>query len=135
MNLTIKTIPHSEQLYPTVGNWITSRNKLEGIEVSDMGNPDYEILVAVHELIESYLCLKNKITQRVVDKFDKAYEKARAKKIAAPCGCYPTDVSEPGNDHHAPYRVFHHFATGLEKSLADQLGVDWDAYDRKVNSL
>lgn len=146
MNINIKTIPHSEQVYPTVGDWrfheafedtITStayfptrkaKIKIDPfleISVSNMNNWKYELLVAVHELIEVALCKDRGITQGDVDWFDKRFEKNRKEG----------NIDEPGDDPKAPYRKEHFFATSIERLLASELGVDWKKYDDKINSL
>lgn len=125
MKITIETIPHEQQDYPTVGNWkILSDGSLK-IEVSDMGNEDYNFLVGTHEAIEVWLCKKRGITQEAVDAFDKSYEANRTEG----------DESEPGDDAAAPYRKEHFFATSIERLLASELGVNWNEYSDRVISL
>jgi len=131
--ITIKTIPHKEQDYDTVGNWkITPHEML--IFVSDMDNDDSEFVIGIHEAIEAWLCEKNGISQDDVDNWDMWYEEAREQGTAA-CGCpiYPT--SEPGNDKHCPYRKEHQFTTKIEKMLVKRGGMDWTQHDILVNSL
>jgi hypothetical protein len=123
------TIPHECQRYPTVGDWegpvpvSTGHNVL--VCVSAMGDADYEFCVALHELVESYLCIKANITDAQVTKFDKAFEKARGEG----------NTDEPGDDPRAPYRREHFFATTIERLMAAELGIDWKAYEEKINSL
>ena len=69
MNVKIVTIPHEEQRYPTVGDWVVNGDNLY-ISVSKMSDPRYELLVAVHELVEVLLCKERGISQVLVDKFD-----------------------------------------------------------------
>jgi hypothetical protein len=90
-----------------------------------MTDPRYEQLVALHELVEVLLCKKRGITQKSVDAFDKAFEKARK----------PGNVDEPGDDPKAPYRKEHFFSTNVERLMAAELGVDWNKYDDEVESL
>lgn len=125
MRISIRTIPHSQQRYPTVGDWIWDKNGDLIICISDMGNKKYEFLVALHELIEVMLCKERGITQLEVDDFDIAYE---AKRNYG-------DFSEPGDDPKAPYYNEHQFATCLERLMALELGVNWKEYDEKVSSL
>ncbi len=120
----ITTIPHKHQRYPTVGDWYV-KNKTLFVIVSKMGNKRYELLVAVHELIEKILCEHRGITQKKVDAFDRAFEKARK----------PGNEDEPGFDPRAPYREEHKFATRIELLLANELGIDWQKYDKKICSL
>jgi len=125
MKIQLRTIPHSEQRYETCGDW---ENLPEGslrISVSDMGNDDYAFLVAIHELVEVWLCNKRGITDEAVSAFDIEYEKNR------PEG----DESEPGNHPDAPYRKEHFFATNIERMIALELGVDWKLYSERVESL
>lgn len=125
MKIQLRTIPHSEQRYETCGDW---ENLPEGslrISVSDMGNDDYAFLVAIHELVEVWLCNKRGITDEAVSAFDIEYEKNR------PEG----DESEPGNHPDAPYRKEHFFATNIERIIAAELGIDWATYNKAVMSL
>ena len=125
MKIQLRTIPHSEQRYETCGDW---ENLPEGslrISVSDMGNDDYAFLVAIHELVEVWLCNKRGITDEAVSAFDIEYEKNR------PEG----DESEPGNHPDAPYRKEHFFATNIERMIALELGLDWEKYSKAVRSL
>ena len=127
MKITIDTIPHDRQRYPTVGDWIVSKDQKEiRIFVSDMRNWKYELLVGIHELAEVLLCLDRDIPQDMVDKFDKEYEHRRSDV---------DNFTEPGDDSHAPYRKEHFFATNIERLLAAELRVDWKLYEDTVNAL
>jgi hypothetical protein len=77
-----------------------------------------------HEAVEAYLCKQAGVSQAAVDRFDQAYERRRK----------PGDDSEPGDDPKAPYHFAHVFATKVEHMIADQLRVNWGAYDREVSS-
>lgn len=123
--ILIKTIPHSQQRYPTVGDWQELPTGESIIRVSEMGNEDYEFLVGLHELIEQYLCRKRGIPEPVVTAFDRAFETRRE----------PGNDSEPGDSLNAPYRHEHEFATLIERCMAEQLGVNWEIYDRTVTNL
>jgi hypothetical protein len=128
MKIIIETIPHNEQRYETVGDWYVSKDGAWNVKVSKMGNWKYELLVAVHELIEYALCKDRGITDAVVSKFDKQFERERA------VGIHEQD-EEPGDSPIAPYRKEHFFATNLERLLSAELGVKWFEYDKKVMSL
>jgi|SRR5579859_1017260 len=131
LNINIRTIPHKKQRYETVGDWIWSnikerldRSKLT-IKVSDMGDWRMEFLVAFHEQIETVLCSLRNIKQRDVDNFDKEFE---SRRVSGNC-------DEPGDDPNAPYYKEHQFATKLERMLAKELGLNWEEYEAKINSL
>lgn len=128
-NAWIITKPQDEQRYDTVGDWRyrTTEYMLPylDITVSDMDNSDYEFLVAIHELVEAHLCRKRGIKEEDVTAFDEAFEKLRKED----------NFDEPGNDVRAPYYKEHQFATMVEKLIALEIGVNWDEYDKTVNSL
>src|SRR5437899_2430215 len=96
----IRTIPHGRQRYDTVGDWQDSTFEYT-ISVSKFDNEDYEFLVAIHELVEMWLCRKAGISDEAVTKWDVAYE-----------------GSEPGADSYAPYYKQHTQATQIEFQLA-----------------
>lgn len=165
LNLMIRTIPHGQQRYPTVGDWQTPiataragdsfvhrRVFRDGIMVSDLGNRDYELLVAVHEMVEMHLCQRAGITDEMVTEFDRAYEAGRESgqalipvrkrnrtsgelDIATVVPWAVTETSEPGDCPHAPYYDQHLDATAVERKLATVLGVDWLSYEMAINTL
>lgn len=94
-----------------------------------MGNDDFNLLVAIHELVEASLCIRNGVKEEDVTNFDQRFELMRRD--------YPDLVGdrEPGNAHTSPYKKEHVFATSIEARVAKQLGVKWDEYDTAVNSL
>jgi hypothetical protein len=49
-------------------------------------------------------------------------------------GLYDPD-EEPGDDLRAPYHCEHVFATKVERMLAREMGVDWDAYEGMLVEL
>lgn len=132
MKIMIETIPHDNQRYETVGDWVflAPPYVAEGdlgisITVSELGDWRYNALIAVHELVEVLLCKQRGITQEAVDAFDKNFELNR------PEG----NEDEPGDAPDAPYRKEHFFATNIEALLSAELGVNWQEYEAKVNSL
>lgn len=124
-NILIRTIPHTSHRYETVGDYEYDQDMNETISVSKMGNDDYEFLVAIHELVESYLCLKRGIDENDITDFDIKFEENRKEG----------DLSEPGDAEDAPYRKEHFFATTIERLMAAELGVDWKTYDDTVVNL
>ena len=123
--IVLEIIPHSSQRYETVGDWKFEEDGTLKISVSEMSNGRYEQCVQVHELIEVLLCRLRGITQKQVDDFDMEYERNRK----------PGDESEPGDHKDAPYRREHFFATTVERMLAAECGIDWEAYDKEINAL
>ena len=118
MKIVIETIEHRDQRYPTVGDWFEQDGVLQ-VKVSSLGDWRYEILVALHEVIEQSLCRQEGVTEAQVDEFDLAH----------------LDADDPGSHPEAPYRTQHEFATAVEMLIAQRLGVDWAAYDTAVKAL
>lgn len=119
------SVPHNEHVYPTVGDWRTV-TRLAGavpkevlvISVSAMESADYEFLVGVHELVEAWLCRKRGITAQQVDDFDMTHLD-----------------EEPGDNPEAPYYKEHQFASKIERMIADELDVDWQAYEKHLSEV
>jgi hypothetical protein len=125
MNSNIKSIPHNEHRYETVGDYWLDEKGVTQFRVSDMGNEDYHFLVGIHELVEEYMTRKRGIKETDIKAFDEAFEAKRA----------PGNTDEPGDDPAAPYRKEHRFAENIERQIALELGVDWAEYTRAVESL
>jgi hypothetical protein len=125
MNIMIRTVPHEQQRYPTVGDWEindSERNEPADsmrITVSDLGDWRMEALVAIHELVEALLCKWRGITQAMADEWDWA----------------AAVETEPGDDPECPYRNEQFVATTMERILATELGVDWLKYEQLIAAL
>jgi hypothetical protein len=135
MRIDIRTIPHSEQRYPSAGDWWwDSAWLILNIRVSRMSNPRYEFCLAVHELVEAMLCYFANVPSEAVDGFDFAYEEAHARGDSHyPCGCPRQQYSMPGDDVHSPYRREHRLADLFDYGLAAIMGLDRDDYDAQVD--
>jgi hypothetical protein len=118
MNVTIKTIPHESQRYPTVGDYLLSPEGSIEIRVSNMGDWRFEALVAVHELVEALLCLERGIDFSAIDRWDMG-----------------TRDPDPGANPAAPYHLEHQTAETFERILANELGVSWAIYERYLEGL
>lgn len=129
MKITIRTIPHKLHRYPTIGDWTFYDNNPEGlsmdIAVSDMENWGFELLIALHEMVEAVMCKSAGVTPEMVDAFDMEFEKNRK----------PGDFLEPGYAKDAPYRKQHLIAEGIEKIVAAELGVNWAEYEKACDAL
>jgi hypothetical protein len=134
----INSVPHKDQRYDTCGDWyyapaywesMSEPNGLPSdcifINVSQLKDRQEMILIAIHELIEAVLCEAKGITQTQVDEFDKMFE-GTLLSIAG---------NEPGDSVEAPYYKEHQIATGIERILAAELGVDWSSYEQHIKEL
>jgi hypothetical protein len=126
MKIQIETIPHEQQRYPTVGDYWEDEGGVEQVRVSNMIDWRYEILVAVHELVEWALTKHRGIDEAAISDFDVDYERLRETGVVK---------GEPGDSAKSPYRREHFFATNLERLLAAELDVDWFEYDQYVDQL
>jgi hypothetical protein len=125
LDIHIKTIPHEEHRYPTLGDYWKTENGKQEIRISDMGNDDYAFLVAVHELIEWYLTEKRGIKEEDIKAFDEKFETERLQGLHA-------DEEDGGMDPRAPYIKEHTLATNIEKELTRELGIAWDKYSADI---
>ena len=119
MNVHVKIIPHKKQRYDTCGDWWYDGNSDLQIRVSEMSDGRYEQLIEIHERIEAALCEEAGIDQLDVDRFDMEFQ----------------GDGEPGDDLNCPYRRQHVISTTIERTLAMELGVDWNAYEREISGL
>lgn len=124
MDIHIKTVPHKEQRYNTVGDYWIEDGVIQ-IRVSEMGNEDYEFLTLDHEIHEIYLCLKRGIKFEDIDKFDMDFEKDRE------LGLYSFN-DEPGDYKEAPYHREHQFASMIEEIVSSELSIDFKDYTDRV---
>lgn len=124
LNINIKTIPDDEQRYDTVGDY-WKKDGVDEIKVSMMGNRQYEFLVAIHEMVEQYLCENAGITDEEITQFDVKYEEKRKNG----------DDTEPGEDIYAPYHKQHMFAEKIEKMMAEECKIDWEDYCKYSNKF
>ena len=119
--IIIKGTPHSNQRYDTCGDWYNSPGAGLVIKVSQELSRKEQFLVAIHELIEAFLCECAGISEAAVDRFDR--DEARWQAV------------EPGDMVQAPYYKQHQIATGIEKILAAEVGVGWLEYENHCNEL
>lgn len=122
--ISVLVIPHKAQQYETCGDYVTEDGRMT-VKVSDMGNRDFEFLVAIHEIVEAYLCQRRGVTDEEITAFDIAFEESRE----------PGSVKEPGDDRAAPYQNEHSIATAVERLVCASLGVSWQDYEQAVLRL
>jgi len=133
LKINIRTKPIKKFRVEDVGDyyWIISpvpeENVLK-IVVAEMENQDYEFLVALHELIESYLLLKKGVSFEEVGKYDMKFLQEQKE------GKRPKNANA-GDQKDCPYRKEHAFATKIEKILANYLKVDWKQYEKYLDNI
>lgn len=82
------------------------------VRVTESANPHETFLIAVHEIVEAYICFSRGITDLEVDDFDFHHADQAA-----------LDGIEPGDMEAAPYRKEHRFAMLIEHLVAHELGL------------
>lgn len=120
MEISIKTIPHSEQRYPTCGDYWTDAAGVLQMRISEMGNVPHQKLVMIHELIEQMLCEKAGTSNDQIDGFDMGAG---------------ADLDDPGSTAAAPYHHQHMIATGVEMMLCSVMGLSWEDYEMAIQGL
>lgn len=111
MNIHMESQPKSTMRYGTWGDWYfdDDGNLIIKVVNDEPGLPteDHQFLVALHELVEVWLCRHRGVTQQMVDEFDFSYN----------------GNGEPGDEPDAPYRREHRFAMLIEHLVAHELGL------------
>jgi hypothetical protein len=118
-SVMIVTVPPKAMRYRTVGDWFWKEPGCLIIQVADTGNWIYNLLVAVHELIEVILCEVAGISEKRVSAFDLAHQ----------------DDEDPGTHPKAPYHDQHITAMGIEMILAARAGVKWRIYEAALDRI
>jgi hypothetical protein len=115
----VEVVPPKSMRYRTVGDWLFLFPGCLMIRVADTGNWKYNILVAIHELIEVVLCRDAGVSAKQVDRFDLAHQ----------------DDEDPGTHPKAPYGKQHLIAMGVEMTLAAVMGVKWRVYEDVLDAI
>lgn len=124
MKITIETIEHKDQRYNTCGDWEWTAPDRLHIRVSETPKTGWRgaAVVAVHELVEALLCHARGITTNMVDQFDLAFDPV-------------AHDWEPGDDPACPCRFEHNTATGIERILVSEFGLEWHPYETELTQL
>jgi hypothetical protein len=114
--IIIDILPLQDIRFNDVGDYQDEVDGVRHIQVADMSDiademtaADYELMVAVHEMIESHMLFKRGVKTAVVDAWD------------------ATDAG--ADDPKCPYHREHVKATMVEECLCSLLGIDWLEYD------
>lgn len=111
-------IPHKSQRYETCGDWRFLPGGLH-VSISSTGNDFSDMLVAIHEIVEAYLCDANGVSEKEVDMFDMGHP----------------ELNEPGEDQRAPYHLQHVTAEIVERIVAQAAGVNWQEHCDRIDKL
>lgn len=121
-NIIIKTIPHNEQRYDTVGDYQSFDNgTIVEFRISDLNDPVFEQAISFHEQIEKFFNMLDGITDEMVDEFDLNW--------------LPEKYDEPGLDPACPYHCNHMKADAFERMFIQLCGRSWGEYENKLDEL
>lgn len=118
MKIAIKTVKQSDQRYCTCDDWKRNGDTME-ILVSEMGDDEMNFLIAIHAMIEAFLCERDGVKEEDVTKFDMEN----------------MDLDNPGDNPKAPYNKQHLIATLIECQLASYLGIPWKLYEERISEI
>lgn len=115
--ITITQIDDTEFRYDALGDW---QYEDEHGEVNAQivvpkfgGDTNYAAwLIAIHEMVELFLCVRQGVTQRQADEFHASH----------------ADSDEYGDEVDCPYHDQHQIADAVEKLLCGVIGVSWKDY-------
>jgi hypothetical protein len=103
--ITIRKVSKDKIRNKGVGDYFKKKDGIE-IRVADLGSPDDELGIAIHELVESTLAEKRGIKFKDITKFDKKHE---------------DEDKEPGEMKDAPYKKEHLFSNAIEAAFLKEL--------------
>ena len=129
LNMVIKIIKHSRHRYRgTCGDYWLDKKGIHQVRVSEMSDWRYTAIILIHELVEYFGCLYYGVKEEDVSAFDVLFESERDMGLHKP-------EDEPGDDPRACYHKFHVFATKIEMLVANFLKVNWNKYEKEVETL
>jgi hypothetical protein len=128
MKIEIEIKDIDNMRYPTVGDYYEKEDGTLKFEVADTGNPFYNKMVLIHEMIEQAMTEYLGITEQSIMDFDLQYEKEREE------GKHEDD-EEPGFEPDAPYQREHTIATAVEMMMCAHVGIAWNTYDDHIMNM
>ena len=123
--IRVEVVDHADQRYETAGDWQWDRDTGElVVRVSKTADDRDAFLLAVHEIVEAFLCKIHGVPETAVDRFDEEFNKS-----------HNLLLDEPGEDPSAPYYSEHGAAEIVERLVAREAGVPWGEYGHRVGQL
>lgn len=125
MKITIHSVPANRIRNEQCGDWWVFGSNQITVHVLEGLSPKAQLAVAIHELIEAWLCHKHRVTDEMVCRFDEQYEAERKE------GKHKED-DEPGDDPRSPYRKEHMAATHVERAVCSAIGITWAEHNTNL---
>lgn len=128
MNMIFKTVTMKEQPFLTQGDWQTDKDGNMVSTIAECEDWRFWAIVAIHEMVEYFICKLRGVTIEDCNKFDAMYEEGyRSGKI-------PLD-KEAGYDKRCPYHRGHVWGDRFAWVLAKLLRVKIKDYNRYMDKL
>lgn len=112
--IQIEVIPLEKQRFPTLGDYFYDKKKVLQFKITDTGNPFFNKLILIHELVEQTLTEAKGIKEQSILKHDLEFEKLIQD------GKVDIDA-EPGEHKNSPYRQEHLLAEIVERLMLNHL--------------
>jgi len=123
VNIFAKVVPRETMREGVDGaDWWFDENGDLQIRVCPMSDWRYEVALIQHEEFEALLCRAHGVTQKSVDEFDLAYDKA-----------HPNEPDlNAGDDPDAPYVAEHNYAEIVDRLFIGACGLKFGPYMKEL---
>jgi len=111
--IKVEIIPLEKQKYQTLGDYFEKRGVLN-FKITDTGNPFYNKLILIHELVEQTLTEAKGIKESQILRHDLEFEKLIKDGLV-------DENAEPGEHKNSPYRQEHLIAEMVERMMLNHL--------------
>jgi hypothetical protein len=123
--IQIEIVPLKKQRYETLGDYYEKDGVLH-FKITDTGNPLFNKLILIHELIEQTLTQAKGIKESQILRHDLEFEKLIQDGKVEP-------DAEPGEHKNSPYRQEHLLAEMVERLMLNHLNqTTFDEYDKQI---
>lgn len=124
--IKVEIVPLKKQRYETLGDYFYDKNKTLNFKITDTGNPLWNKMVLIHELIEQTLTEAKGIKEQIISKHDLEFEKLIKDGLVEP-------DAEPGEHKNSPYRQEHILAELVERLMLNHLNqLSFKEYNEKI---
>lgn len=123
--IKIEIVPLKKQRYETLGDYYEKDSVLH-FKITDTGNPLFNKLILIHELVEQTLTEAKGIKESVILRHDLEFEKLIRDEKVDP-------DAEPGEHKNSPYRQEHILAEMVERLMLNHLNqLTFSEYNEKI---